>query len=273
MKLAALPVVVLLALGVAQATPDYTIAVNDPFSNGDSCNSLSCDVVGNGDADRPLFDIQKAILNVVGSVVTFDLYFDFGTNATNLNQFPDSGVNLNVGDVFFTVGGNDAFAVPLVSHDGSTNGGPTGNTISAGNVYQINNANGLVTAQQTLNDPTNDGLIYRRSSVVWAYDDGAGSVTSVISGVTQTLVGGGDGFVNPKFHLTLSFDDSGSSVFAADAANPGSFGFYLASATCGNDLIASTATPEPLSLGLVGAGLIGALVWGRRKQNKAAVLG
>lgn len=262
---AALPVVLLLALGVAQATPAYSITVNDPFANGDSCNDPACDVVANGDAERPLFDIQKAILTVSGSTVSMDLYFDFGTNNTNLNQFNDH-VNLNVGDVFFTVGGNLAYVAPLVSHTGSSNGGPQGNTIVAGNLYSINNASGVVTAQQTLNDPANDGLTYRRGSVVWGFDNGAGSLTSILNNGVETLVGGGDGFINPKFHVTLSFNDTNAAAFAAAAANQSSFGFYFAAATCGNDLIASSATPEPMSLGLVGMGLLSALVWGRRKR-------
>lgn len=276
MKLAAaLPAVLLFAAGVVRATPSYSVTVNDPFANGDACASTACDVVANGDADRPLFDIQKAILTVSGSVVTMDLYFDYGPNNTNLNPFSDSGVNLNVGDLFFTVGGNLAFVAPLVSHNGSSNGGPAGNTIVAGDLYSINNASGVLTAQQVLNDPTNDGLVYRRSNAVWGYDNGAGSLTAVLNNGVETLVGGGDGIINPEFHLTLSFNAASATTFASDAANQGNFGFYFASATCANDIIAgessigNSATPEPLSLGLVGAGLIGALVWGRRKQARA----
>jgi hypothetical protein len=270
---AALPAVLLFAAGIVQATPSYTVTVNDPFANGDACASTSCDVVANGDADRPLFDIQKAILTVSGSTVTMDLYFDFGTNNTNLNQFSDAGVNLNVGDLFFTVGGNLAFVAPLVSHNGSTDGGATGNTIVAGDLYSINNANGVESAQTALNNP--GGVVYRNSSPVWGYDNGAGSLTQVLSNGVETLVGGGDGVTNPKFHLTLSFNDASAATFAADAANQSGFGFSFASATCANDIISGTgsisnaATPEPMSLGLVGAGLIGALVWGRRKQARA----
>jgi len=269
---AALSAVLLVSIGIAQATPSYTITVNDPFANGDACPSTSCDVVANGNADRPMFDIQKGILTVSGSTVTMQLFFDFGTNNTNLNPFSDAGLTLNVGDLFFTDNGNLAFVAPLVSHNGSSNGGPTGNTIVAGDLYSINNANGVLSAQQTLNDPTNDDLIYRRSNAVYGYDNGAGSLTQILNNGVETLAGGGDGFTNSKFELTLSFNDTNAAAFAADAANQNAFGFYFASATCANDVIGSggvtglAATPEPMSLGLVGFGLLSALVWGRRKR-------
>ncbi len=200
------------------------------------------------------------------------LFFDFGTNNTNLNPFSDAGLNLNVGDLFFTVDGNLAFVAPLVSHNGSSNGGPTGNTIVAGDLYSINNSAGVLTAQQTLNDPTNDGLIYRRSNAVYGYDNGNGSLSTVLTNGVESIVGGGDGFNNAKFEVTLSFNDANAAAFAADASDPNAFGFYFASATCANDVISSggvtglSATPEPMSLGLVGFGLLSALVWGRRKR-------
>ena len=240
-KAAALPGLLLFAVGLAQASPSYSVTINDPFANGDSCLS-GCDVVANGDADRPLFDIQKAVLSVSGSTVSVSLYFDYGTNNTNLNPFTDTGITLNVGDLFFTVNGQDMFVAPLASHSGLT----------AGNLYSVG-TNGLLTASQVLGNP--QGVTYRPTSVVW----GNSNDTQVAVG-TETIVGGGDGVINPKFDVTLSFNDSSVAALAAAAANPSTFGIYFTSATCANDLIAGTGTPEPMSLGLVGLGLLSALV-------------
>jgi hypothetical protein len=258
MKHAAAPLaVLLLAAGIAQASPSYSVTISDPFANGDACVS-GCDVVANGDADRPLFDIQQAVISVSGSTVSVSLSFDFGTNNTNLNPFTDAGINLNVGDLFFTVAGQDVYVAPLASHSGLT----------AGDLYSIG-TNGVDTAQTVLGNPS--GVTYRNTATVW----GNANDSFVEAGTESLVASGSNGVTVPKFDVTLTFSDAAVAALAADAGNASTFGIFFASATCGNDIISGTgsinnaATPEPMSLGLVGAGLIGALVWGRRKQARA----
>src|SRR5579884_3411712 len=143
----------LLVASVGAALHASTLTVQDPFTNGDVCASTSCDVIGSGNSDRLLFDIQKATLTVNSNSVQMDLYFDFGTNNYNLHQFSDHSLNLNVGDLFFTVNGNIEYAAALQDHSGSPDGGSQGHDITAGDLYLINNSSGLLTAQQVLNDP------------------------------------------------------------------------------------------------------------------------
>jgi len=256
MKHAAAPLaVLLLAAGIAQATPSYTVTISDPFANGDACASTSCDVVANGDSDRPLFDIQQAVISVNGSTISVSLSFDYGTNNTNLNAFTDAGVTLNVGDLFFTSAGQEVYVAPLASHSGLT----------AGDLYSVG-TNGVQTAQTVLGNPV--GVIYRNSATVW----GNSNDSFVEAGTESIVASGSDGVTVPKFDVTLTFTDAAVAALAADAGNESTFGIYFASATCGNDIIvgdgsiSNAATPEPMSLGLVSFGLLGALVWGRRRK-------
>ena len=260
MKHAAAPLaVLLLAAGIAQATPNYSVTISDPFAPGDACASTSCDVVANGNTDRVYFDIQQAVITVSGTTVSVSLSFDYGTGNTNLNQFTDAGVALNVGDLFFTSAGQDVYVAPLQSHSGLT----------AGDLYSVG-TNGTQTAQTVLGNPT--GVIYRNSSVVW----GDSNDSLVETGSESIVASGSDGTTVPKFNVTLSFSDAAVAALAADAGNESTFGIYFASATCANDIIvgdgsiSNAATPEPMSLGLVSFGLVGALVWGRRRKQARA---
>ena len=102
------------------------------------------------------------------------------------------------------------------------------------------------------------GVIYGNSSIVWG-----NSTESIVASRS-------DGVTVPKFDVTLTFTDAAVSALAA--GNESTFGIYFASATCGSDIIvgdgsiSNAATPEPMSLGLVSFGLLGALVWGRRRK-------
>lgn len=259
---AALTAVLLLAAGIAQATPSYTTTISDPFAPGDACASTSCDVVANGNTDRVYFDIQQAVITVSGSTISVSLSFDYGTGNTNLNQFNDDGINLNVGDLFLTVDGQQEYVAPLQSHSGLT----------AGDLYSVG-TNGVQTAQTVLGNPS--GVIYRNSATVW----GNSNDSLVEAGTESIVASGSDGTTVPKFDVTLTFSDAAVAALAADAGNASTFGIYFASATCGNDIISgdgstgsitNSATPEPMSLGLVSFGLVSALVWGRRRKQARA---
>lgn len=220
-----------LALFVATASADVFTVV-DPF------NQAGPDVIG----DQLKFDGQQISVNIGATSASIALYFNFGPDNASLDPFSVAGLTLNVGDLFLQ-GNGFYYGIALRSHNG----------VLAGNLYQINDSvNGVLTARQVLGDPS--GVIYRPDEIVWM-NNAPGALTS-LAGVTQNLVGGGNGTTSPELVVTLSFDYALNSLIFQNLSDD-SLQLHFATATCGNDIIeGGRPIPEPSAWAAIGLGLL-----------------
>ncbi|MFN0105075.1 MAG: PEP-CTERM sorting domain-containing protein [Bryobacteraceae bacterium] len=217
----------------AWALPSLPRHFTDPLASEDPT-----DVIGN-----PLkFDIHSLTFqSLTGNALQIDIRFNYGGGSTLAGFLNSTGaVTLNVGDLFLT-GGGQTYAFILNGHDGlQTNG-----------LYSITNRQ---TAQTVLGNP--GGINYRPNSLVWASANGASFLSNgssniqVVGGPTELLA-----------RLTLNLTPG------ALANLDNGFDFFFAAATCGNDEIFGTVSnvPEPGTWTLMGAGLIGLGMLGRRR--------
>lgn len=217
-----------------------TIYFSDPFP-GSSCSNSSCDVIGS----PAKFDIKGVQLTLTGGLLAVDIFTNFKNGS--LSPYSENGVTFNVGDLFFTVDGIPVYGVPLANHRGSPNLPPNGGPmLLAGRLYSIG-VNGLLTAEQVLDDPP---LIYRNSTPVWMNNlsvdyTGASSPLSVQPGTDTTV------------HVSMEFSEVPENLMNALTGVDGVGGILFSSATCGNDVITGSASvPEPLSLLTIGGGLV-----------------
>ncbi len=135
-----------------------TAVITDLFNvNGNS------DVIGN----KLQFDAQSVQVTTAAGSLTIDIHTNFDNAA--LHSFRDTGVRLDIGDLFLTVNGNYAYGIPLAYHNGPA-GGPWGDRLYAGHVYPIDDPSALLTARQTLHDPAY--VDYRPDAIVWMVDLG-----------------------------------------------------------------------------------------------------
>ena len=254
----------LLLFCMAAAGWSATITVMDPFNVAGSV-----DVIGN-----PLqFDAQSIQVTAGSGTLTLDIRTNFDNS--HLYSFVDSGVRLDVGDVFLTVNGNYAYGIPLAYHNGPA-GGPWGDRLLAGHIYGIADPSAaLMTARQVLHDP--QGVAYRPDAVVWMMDNGGVTDVTVGTPSVQVLPIAGDNGINgPLYDIRVQ-----TSLPAGLFSTPGdSYGIQWSVATCGNDLVAGalnfpaspghslsgSVAPEPgTAYLLIGAGLIGAGLYSRRR--------
>lgn len=237
-----LPTLLLAACVPSAFATSFT--VTDPF-NAPCSNSGSptCDVIGD-----PLgFDIQKGVFNIGANSATIDLYFNFGLNtATSTAPFSVNSVVLSLGDLFLSGNGFN-YGIALQTHNTAVSGNVTG-----GVLYQINNANGTLTAAQALGSPTS--ISYRPTETVWLRNDGANSLTSLVNGAVTIAGAQGNGVTAPEFKATITLNYVAGSSVAQNLQSLNAGGVHFASATCGNDVM--NGVPEPASLGMIGAGLL-----------------
>jgi hypothetical protein len=224
-----------------------TFTVVDPFP-GSSCASPACDVIG----DPLKFDVQKGTFTTTGSAGTFDLFTNYG-NAT-LAPFAGGGAyNLFVGDLLFTVNGVVKYGVALTAHGESGNTGARtgGSSLIAGELYQVNNvANGVETSDDVMGA---SGSIFRTGNNVWLRNAG-GSLTGLALG-TVNVFANGNGTSAAELDIRVAFA-SLPAGFLADFSSS-NFGISFASATCANDIMTGNNVPEPMTMALMGVGLLG----------------
>jgi hypothetical protein len=197
-----------------------SVIVYDPFNvPGNS------DVVGN----KLQFDAQSIQVTARPGALTLDIRTNFDNAA--LHSHRDTGVRLDVGDVFFTVNGNYAFGVPLAYHNGPS-GGPWGDRLYAGHIYAIDDPDAVLNARQTLHDPMY--LDYRPDQVVWMVDlGGVHDVTTGTPTVEIIPITGNNGVNGPLYDIRVT-----TSLPAGLFSSPSdSYGVLFSVGTGGNDIV------------------------------------
>jgi hypothetical protein len=232
----------------AMAAFATTFSFTDPYGGKNNSGSNNGDVIG----ALAGFDIQSVSVNIAGTAVTLTLNFNYNNGNTDLNTSNTvGGVTLKPGDVLFT-SGSSHWAVPLVTHGVSN--AVTSPQLAAGNLYLVTGVN---TAQTVLGNP--GGLSYRNGAEVWGNPIGAVKTNSGTGTVSPSSLGGNE--------LQVLVNFTADSAFAS-ALNGGNFSLSFASATCGNDVITGVGTPEPLSLSLMGSGLLALGLVGRKRLGR-----
>jgi len=240
-----------------------SIAFHDPFpgTNGD--------VIG----DARSFDIQFANITINETVLTVEIGFNFGAlNQSNLDSFRyDWSPWLSPGDILFTTAnGIPRWGVPIADHAGSLNGGADSNLLFAGQMYEVLNSSGFMTARQALNDSK---TYYRYDSPVWLRDSGGSLAASGFPGFVNVNYLGGDGTLGPRFNVFLTVATPAGLYELYEAEQ---LYFTFGSATCGNDIISGfldpeyggdSANPEPSTWILFTTGLAGFAYLKRRRRS------
>jgi len=176
-----------------------------------------------------------------------------------------------VGDLLFLENGTPKFGVPLADHAGSLNGGSDSNLLLAGQMYEVMNDSGWMTARQALNDPLN--INYRYDSPVWLRDANGSLAATGFPGFVNVAYLGGDGLLAPRFNVTLLLPTP-ADLYALYESNQ--LYFTFGSATCGNDIISGfldpsqdlDGNPEPSTWILAATGLL-AFAWIRHRRHLA----
>ncbi len=233
------PKALFLGLALTAGASAASFTFTDPYAGNNNAGSSNGDVIG----ALSKFDIENVVISTgAGSTVNISVRMNYNNGDTTLSGFSSANgcCTLNVGDLMFTSGANK-YAVALSTHGGLTQA----------NLYQVAS---FLTAETVLGNPS--GLIYRNTSDVWGNDAGAIKTNSGSGTRTVSSLGG--------YELLVGISFSGDTAFY-NAINSGNFGFEFASATCGNDVIAGSPVPEPVSMSLVGAGLL-TIAFLRRKR-------
>ena len=243
-----------------------TLTVTDLFNvPGNS------DVVGN----KLQFDAQSIQITTNAGTLIIDIFTNYDN--PNLYSVRDTGARLNPGDVFFTVNGAYTYGIPLALHNGPA-GGPWGNRLLAGHVYQIDDpSKALMTARQVLHDAMY--VEYRPDEIVWMFDNGGvHDVTAGTPSVQVLPIPDSDGENGPLYDIRVTT----SLPAGLFSSLTDTYGVSFAVTTGGNDMVKGTlnftdsaeqsveagaAVPEPGTWYLViGAALVGLarMAWHRR---------
>jgi hypothetical protein len=231
-------------------------------------------VTGNsGVMGNPLwFDAQSIDVTTGPGTLTLNIFTNFENSG--LYAYLDTGVRLDIGDVFITVNGNIEYGIPLEYHNGPA-GGPWGDRLLAGHIYEITDpSTALMTAEQVLHDPAY--LDYRPDTIVWMMDDGGVEDLTAGTPAVQILpIAGNNGVTGPLYDIQV-VTSLPPGLFSSPTD---SYGLQWSVVTGGNDIISgpldfgppqtqgnTSAAPEPGTVYLmIGAGLVGLSVLSRRR--------
>jgi len=203
-------------------------------------------------------------LDTSSRAALIQLVFNYNVNASStLGQWTTDGLKLNVGDLLLQVG-TDEYGIALKSHTGAPNGVPAGLTSSSfasvtqGEVYQESGNSVYLTTTQVLNNP--GGVQYRNNTAVWL-----GGTLTDLGSLTETITHVGSVY-------TVNLSGNLNSTLVQDIANHQSLKLDFGSATCANGYLVGNydgKVPEPMTLGLMGSGLIlfGVLRFERKKKQ------
>jgi hypothetical protein len=219
-----------------------------------ACSSASCDVIG----EKEWFDIDKIRMSVTSSLVQIDVYLNFFNPGLTQYTFPGTDLKLNVGDLLFEVNGQYKYGIALQSHAGSPNGGPSGDTVNAGDLYKIANGNaGIMTAAGALQHASQ--YIYRYADPVWLWKQGNNMQVDAAGTLSITNLGtvGSGSTLGYYDKATITFTPTAE--FLSDYTGSG-FELGFSAADCANDVLqgyANGTVPEPGTLAVFALGLAG----------------
>jgi hypothetical protein len=239
-----------LALGMAGLAPAASIVAIDAYAGPGNTGSSNGDVIGK----LRSFDINYVQISNTGNDVTVVVRMNYGNNGgdTTLSPITLSGFPaVNPGDVLISNGSN-LWAIPLISHN---NTAPGAGGMTMANLYSVTS---FLTASTVLGNPS--GGTYRPNEYVWGNSTGATQLNSG-SGTRNVSLANSPYEIEVLINFTTTSTD-----FLNSLGDSGTL-LHFASATCGNDVVNGSPTGEPASLALMGAGLLGIGLWGRKRLS------
>jgi hypothetical protein len=228
-------------------------SVTDPYGQPKCAPGVTtgCDVVGT----TIEFDFKIGNFNFGPTSGSVQLFFDYGApGQTNLAPFAvTASTTISIADIFFYTTDGQIFAIPLYDRSTASWGNAT-----AGTVYRANSGAAQLTSNVVLNNPTD--VYYRPGNVVWV-----NTLQSTVASVGTLVLAPGTA-QGTRWMVTINFNYAAGSQLANALNDPG-LTFYTGTATCANDLVSGSASPEPASWMMLSSGL-GLAAFAMRRRSR-----